>query len=83
MILEVTANAFLYHMVRNLAGSLMAVGKGERETGWIDEVLRSRDRGVADITAAASGLYFFKTRYPSAFKLPSRIRPFPWRLSAT
>jgi tRNA pseudouridine38-40 synthase len=82
VILDITANAFLYHMVRNIAGSLMAVGKGERPAGWIGEVLSARDRSLADVTAAPHGLYFRKTRYPPGYELPSRWRSFPWRLAS-
>lgn len=82
VILDVTANAFLYHMVRNIAGSLMAVGKGEQTVGWVAEVLQSRDRNLADVTAPAHGLYFFRTKYPASFELPVRLRPFPWRLAS-
>ena len=82
VLLDITANAFLYHMVRNIAGSLIAVGKSEEEPGWIADVLKSRDRDVAGVTASPHGLYFFKTRYPAEFGLPASLRPFPWRLSS-
>ena len=79
--LDITANAFLYHMDRVIAGSLMDVGKGEKPVGWIAELLNLRDRDAAGVTAAADGLYFFKTRYPAVHGLPTSLRPFPWRLS--
>lgn len=82
VILDITANAFLYHMVRNIAGSLIAVGKGEYQVGWIGEVLKSRDRDAAGVTASPHGLYFFKTRYPAGSGLPASLRPFPWRLAS-
>lgn len=82
VILDITANAFLYHMVRNIAGSLMAVGKGEHSVAWFEDVLASQDRDAADVTAPAHGLYFYKTRYPGSFGLPRTLRPFPWRLTA-
>ncbi len=81
VILDITANAFLYHMVRNIAGSLMAVGKGEQPGEWLGAVLAARDRKLADVTAAPQGLYFYKTRYPEKFKLPGNLRSFPWRLA--
>ncbi len=68
--IDVTANAFLHHMVRNLAGSLIAVGRGERSPGWIAEVLAGRDRKLAGITAPPQGLYLACVRYPASCGLP-------------
>ena len=68
--IEVSANAFLHHMVRNLAGSLIAVGRGERPPGWIGEVLAGRDRRLAGITAPPHGLYLACVRYPALYGLP-------------
>jgi tRNA pseudouridine38-40 synthase len=68
--LDVKANAFLYHMVRNIAGSLMAVGSGARTREWFADVFSSKDRNRADVTAAAGGLYFVRAYYPDQFKLP-------------
>ena len=68
--LDITANAFLYHMVRNIAGSLIAVGKGEQDIDWFAEVFRAGDRNLAAATAPASGLYFVNARYDERFKLP-------------
>jgi tRNA pseudouridine38-40 synthase len=68
--LDIRANAFLYHMVRNIAGSLIAVGKGERDGNWFSEVLMARDRNLADVTAPAAGLYFLQAFYDEQFKLP-------------
>ncbi|MDX1556981.1 MAG: tRNA pseudouridine synthase A, partial [Xanthomonadales bacterium] len=76
--LEVTANAFLYHMVRNIAGTLMEVGTGRAEPGWVGEVLGACDRDCAGITAPPDGLYFVRVRYPGRFGLPSRKRAFPF-----
>lgn len=81
VLLDITANAFLYHMVRNIAGSLMTVGTGEAEEGWIAEVLESRNRDEAGVTASAEGLYFVKARYPDKFALPARVRAFPLPLA--
>lgn len=72
---DLVANAFLHHMVRNIVGSLMAVGAGEREPGWIDDVLASRDRRRAGMTAPAAGLYLVGPRYPEAFGLPEPPPP--------
>ena len=71
----VRANAFLQHMVRNIAGSLLAVGCGDRPVEWIAEVLAARDRTLAGVTAPAAGLYFAAVEYPPGFGLPSgRLR---------
>ncbi|MDH3389220.1 MAG: tRNA pseudouridine(38-40) synthase TruA [Gammaproteobacteria bacterium] len=71
--LDVKANAFLYHMVRNIAGSLIAVGRGDRDVNWFREVFEARDRNRADVTAAAAGLYFLKPWYQE-YKLPTRAK---------
>jgi len=68
---EVQANAFLHHMVRNIVGSLMLVGLGEQPEDWIGQLLRGRDRTVAGPTAPAGGLVFLGPRYPAAFGLPA------------
>ena len=69
---EVTANAFLHHMVRNVVGSLLLVGLGERPAAWLTEVLGSRDRRRAGPTAPPQGLYLAGVEYPAEFGLPSR-----------
>jgi len=73
--ITVRANAFLHHMVRNLAGSLLLVGTGQRPEGWIAEVLEARDRTLAGPTAPPQGLYFAGVEYPPEFDLPSRPQP--------
>jgi len=65
-----TANAFLHHMVRNLAGLLIAIGTGGFAPGWAREVLEAGDRTRGAPTAAAEGLYFERVGYPAAFGLP-------------
>jgi len=69
--LDIRANAFLYHMVRNIAGSLIEVGKGAQDIDWFAEVLRAGDRKQAAATAPAAGLYFLYARYEDRFKLPT------------
>jgi tRNA pseudouridine38-40 synthase len=69
--LRLRANAFLHHMVRNIAGSLILVGRGERPVEWVDEVLEARDRTKAGPTAPPQGLYFVGAEYPAGFGLPS------------
>ena len=67
----VTANAFLHHMVRNLVGTLLAVGLGTRQASWVADVLAAGIRAEAGITAPAGGLYFESVRYPDHFGLLS------------
>ena len=69
--LRATANAFLHHMVRNIAGSLILVGRGERTVEWLSAVLLRRDRREAGPTAPPHGLYFAGADYPAGFGLPS------------
>ena len=68
--LEFEANAFLQHMVRNLVGVLVEVGRGAAPPGWAAEVLATRDRTRAGVTAPALGLTLVGVRYPSRFGLP-------------
>ena len=63
--LDIEANAFLHHMVRNIAGVLMTVGCGERDPDWVAEVLSKRDRTQGGVTAPAAGLYLVGVRYPA------------------
>lgn len=70
---QVQANAFLHHMVRNIVGSLLEVGAGERPETWIAEVLASRDRTVAGPTAPAAGLVFVGPCYPAGDQLPAEV----------
>ena len=70
VILEIEANAFLHHMVRNIVGTLLVIGRGERPLEWAGEVLAARDRTWAGITAPAAGLYLHAVRYPAEFGLP-------------
>jgi tRNA pseudouridine38-40 synthase len=69
--IEAVANAFLHHMVRNIAGLLIAVGKGKAPPAWAGTVLAGRDRTRSAATAPAAGLYLWQVRYPGAFGLPS------------
>lgn len=63
VIIEVEADGFLYNMVRNIAGTLVAVGKGKQPVEWTAHVLRSLDRAQAGMTAPAQGLYLVGVRY--------------------
>lgn len=64
------ANAFLHHMVRNLMGALLYVGRGKQAPSWMDELLAQRDRRLAAPTFAPDGLYLAKVDYPTEFGLP-------------
>jgi len=70
IVIEATANAFLHHMMRNLAGLLIAVGRGDFPPPRAREVLEGRDRTQGAPTAPADGLYLWAVRYPIAFGLP-------------
>jgi tRNA pseudouridine38-40 synthase len=70
ILLDIKANAFLYHMVRNIAGSLIEVGKMQKSDQWFTDVFEGKDRSKAANTASAEGLYFVRAHYPEQFKLP-------------
>jgi len=70
VVVDVQANAFLHHMVRNIVGTLVAVGKGRHEPGWVASLLSGRDRTLAADTAPANGLYLVGVTYPPHFGLP-------------
>lgn len=67
---DIRANAFLHHMVRNIVGSLMEVGRARRSREWVAEVLAGRDRRKAGMTAAACGLALRRVHYPDCHALP-------------
>jgi tRNA pseudouridine38-40 synthase len=71
VVIEATANAFLHHMVRNIAGLLIAIGKGDAPPERTAEVLAGRDRTRSAATAPAHGLYLMAVRYPQPFALPA------------
>ncbi len=68
--IEITANAFLHHMVRNIAGVLMAVGSGKRDVVWLKEVLEAKERRMGGETAPPYGLYLIKVEYPAIHQIP-------------
>ncbi|HHH36078.1 MAG TPA: tRNA pseudouridine(38-40) synthase TruA [Gammaproteobacteria bacterium] len=74
VLIDAEANAFLHHMVRNIAGVLMAIGAGERPAAWSREVLEGRERRLGGVTAPPDGLYFMGVRYPEAYGLPEAGR---------
>ena len=71
VILDIRANAFLHHMVRNIVGTLMVVGRGEQPVDWVQQVLQGRDRKKAGMTAQAAGLYLINVEYPAQHGLPA------------
>lgn len=73
VVLDIQANAFLQHMVRNIAGSLLEIGRGRQSPEWLREVLALRDRNIAAITAPPDGLYLVSVAYPDKFKLPLQL----------
>ena len=68
--IEVVANAFLHHMIRNIAGVLMTIGAGKEPPEWAQQVLLARDRSVGGVTAPPHGLYLVAVYYPQRFGLP-------------
>lgn len=70
IILDIQADGFLHHMVRNIAGVLMAIGEGKAEPEWVQELLQVQDRTQGGVTASGSGLYFVDALYPPEFELP-------------
>ena len=73
VVIDVQANAFLHHMVRNIVGSLLEVGAGEQPGSWIAELLAGRDRTVAGPTAPSAGLVFLGPLYPPRWGLPAEV----------
>ena len=67
--IDISANGFLHHMVRNLAGVLISIGKGEFPAEWAQEVLLRNDRSCAGVTAAAHGLYLMSVQYDAKYKI--------------
>lgn len=70
ILLDVKGNAFLHHMVRNIAGSLMRVGQQQETIQWVNEVLQAKNRCLAGMTAPSNGLYFVDVDYPENFDIP-------------
>jgi tRNA pseudouridine38-40 synthase len=67
VMIDITANAFLHHMVRNIAGVLIAVGSGKKQIEWVKEVLLAKDRTLGAETAPPYGLYLVSVNYPKEF----------------
>jgi tRNA pseudouridine38-40 synthase len=70
IVVDIKANAFVHHMVRNIVGSLITVGRKEQKPEWIKWLLEQRNRTLASATAKAHGLYLVAVDYPQEFDLP-------------
>lgn len=70
LVFDFEATAFLHHMVRNLVGTLVYIGKGVRPPGWINELLQAKDRRLAAPTFSPDGLYFRGPIYEPRWNLP-------------
>ena len=68
------ANAFLHHMVRNIVGCLVYIGKGKYPAEWIKTVLKSKDRTLAAPTFSPNGLYLSAITYDPKWQIPSSRR---------
>jgi tRNA pseudouridine38-40 synthase len=73
ILVDVQANAFLHHMVRNIVGSLIPVGRGEQPESWPGALLSGRDRTQAGPTAPAEGLVFLGPKFPAEWNLPAEV----------
>lgn len=72
LVLDIQADGFLHHMVRNIAGCLLEIGQGFYDIDHIDEIFAAENRKAAGITAPPDGLYFIHADYPAEFELPER-----------
>ena len=70
IIIDVEANAFLHHMVRNIAGVLMMIGSGDKPVSWAGDVLEARDRTLGGVTAPPNGLFLMDVKYHEKFRIP-------------
>ncbi|MBW6391475.1 tRNA pseudouridine(38-40) synthase TruA [Billgrantia antri] len=70
VVVDVQGNAFLHHMIRNIVGALVTVGRGEQGDGYLAELLALKDRTLSDVTAPACGLHFVDSLYDEAWGLP-------------
>lgn len=83
IVVDIQANAFLQHMVRNIAGTLLEIGAGKRDPSWTKTLLEGRDRAAAAMTASPHGLYLVAVEYPVSAGLtqgllgPGFLQPFP------
>ncbi len=72
------ANAFLHHMIRNIMGCLLAIGRGDQDVAWASHVLAAKKREFSAPTFSADGLYFLGPTYAAEWGLPERTASFDW-----
>lgn len=72
IVIDITANAFLHHMVRNIVGTLMVIGHEEQPPDWVADLISARDRSLAAATAPSQGLYLVRVSYPAEFGIPEK-----------
>jgi len=77
LIYRVTGNGFLHHMVRNLVGTFLNVGRGATLATAIPEILAAKSRSAAGPTAPARGLFLVAVQYPTQYSDPSQPRMLP------
>lgn len=70
VVVDIKANAFLHHMVRNIVGSLVEIGTGNQPIGWMTQLLAAKNRNCAAMTSKSEGLYLVSVDYPEKFLLP-------------
>lgn len=75
VIIDIEANAFLLHMVRNIVGVLLQIGEREKAVSWAEEVLLSKDRKQAGMTASPKGLHLVRVHYPEFYSIPELPLP--------
>lgn len=78
IVVSLRANAFLHHMVRNIVGSLIQVGNGNRPTDWLADLLAARDRELAAPTFSPDGLYLAQVEYDRRWGLPEEASSLPF-----
>ncbi len=78
VVMDIEANAFLHHMVRNIIGVLAAIGRGDADENWAAEILAMRDRRRGGVTAKPDGLYMVRVDYPERFGIPVGEAPVFW-----
>jgi tRNA pseudouridine38-40 synthase len=72
------ANAFLHHMIRNMMGCLLAIGRGDKPVSWAAQVLAARKREFSSPTFSPDGLYFLGPTYDAKWGLPEKTAAFDW-----
>ena len=70
VVVDIQANAFLHHMVRNIVGVLLDIGAGDFSSAWVGELLALKDRTRASKTAPPDGLYLVDVIYPNTPQIP-------------